>query len=212
MQQKRKKGWTNPFSAARKRRQDAQTIQEWRKTGSGPPPHILKQQTVLDYGRRFGILTFVETGTFMGDMVDAVADQFDQVHSVELGPDLFEKARLRFAGLDHVRIHQGDSAAVLPEILRSLNNPALFWLDGHYSAGITAKGQKDTPIIEELEAIYRHNKTGHVILIDDARLFDGSGDYPSLDDLRRRLKEWSPTAVMETVDDIIRLHPSEAKR
>jgi hypothetical protein len=151
----------------------------------------------------------VETGTYMGDMVAAMSADFDQIHSIELGPDLFEKARQRFAGMAHVQLHQGDSATTLPEVLRRLNGPALFWLDGHYSAGITAKGSKDTPIVEELEAIYRHDAQRHVILIDDARLFDGSADYPTLDNLRKRVTGWSPNAVMAVADDIIRLHPGQ---
>ena len=60
--------------------------------------------------------------------------------------------------------------------------------------------------MEELGAIYRHNPTAHVILIDDARHFTGAGDYPSLDELRRLVDEWSPGASIEVADDIIRLH------
>jgi hypothetical protein len=163
---------------------------------------------VREYAEKFQLEILVETGTFMGEMIDAVLDEFREIHSIELGSDLCEKARQRFAGAAHIHIHHGDSAQVLPEILRRLREPALFWLDGHYSKGITAKGQKNTPILEELEAIYQHEVKEHVILIDDARLFDGSRDYPRLEELRQLVNKWSPGAGMESRDDIIRLCPA----
>ena len=201
--------WFKKLESARKQKQESGAIKEWRQTGSVPPPHILKQHTVREYARRFGLRTLVETGTYMGEMVAAMSADFDQIHSIELGADLFEKARQRFTGMKHVHLHHGDSATTLPEVLRQLDGPTLFWLDGHYSAGITAKGSKDTPIVEELEAIYRHDPQRHVILIDDARLFDGSADYPAMDDLRQRVTKWSPNTVMEVADDIIRLHRAQ---
>jgi hypothetical protein len=54
--------------------------------------------------------------------------------------------------------------------------------------------------------VFTHSIPGHVALIDDARLFDGTDDYPTLDDLRRWLAERRPAWVMEVADDIIRLH------
>ena len=51
-------------------------------------------------------------------------------------------------------IVQGDSGKVLSEILLEINEPAIFWLDGHYTAGITARGVKECPIFEELDCIF----------------------------------------------------------
>jgi hypothetical protein len=205
--------WANPIRAVKKRLRTARAIKEWREAGRPvPPPHAVKQQVVREYRDRFGIETFVETGTFKGDMIDAVSGQFDEIHSIELGKDLFEEARQRFAGQRHIHLHQGDSATVLPRLLETLKAPALFWLDGHYSEGITARGGKDTPIMEELGAIYRHDSSAHVILIDDARHFTGEGDYPSLDTLREVVGKWSPGSVIEVADDIIRLCRPAAAR
>jgi hypothetical protein len=82
----------------------------------------------------------------------------------------------------------------------------LFWLDGHYSGGITAKGPLDTPIVKELDSILNHSVTGHVILIDDARCFVGENDYPTIDELREILHTERPRWVFEVKDDIIRIH------
>jgi hypothetical protein len=206
-QRRRPKSRANPIGAMRSYFRNARAIKEWRKSGSpAPPPPILKQQVVRSYAARFGLPTLVETGTFKGDMIYAVERHFGEIHSIELGRELFEAARLRFAAFDHVHLHLGDSATVLPELLHSLPAPILFWLDGHFSEGITARGGKDTPIVEELGAIFRHNSAAHVILIDDARLFTGAGDYPSLEELRRLVMGWSPGMQLEVADDIIRLH------
>ena len=37
--------------------------------------------------------------------------------------------------------------------------PAIFWLDGHYSAGITAMGEQATPIFKELTHIFGDSGT-----------------------------------------------------
>lgn len=207
MQRKRTRSLVNRFGDLRKHFRDARAIREWRKTkGTGLPPAALKQQVVRDYGTRFGLEILIETGTFKGDMIFAVERQFKEAHSIELGRDLFEQARQRFASFPNVHLHQGDSGKVLPELLKTIRQPILFWLDGHFSEGITARGATDTPIVEELRAIYHHNPTGHVVLIDDARLFTGKGDYPSIDEVRRQLDQWSPGTHLEVADDIIRLH------
>ena len=39
---------------------------------------------------------------------------------------------------DEISIIQGDSGKILNSITNKLKKPAIFWLDGHYSSGITA--------------------------------------------------------------------------
>ena len=67
--------------------------------------------------------------------------------------------------------------------MNEINGTAIFWLDGHYSGGITALGNKECPVLEELETILKSH-IQHVILIDDARLFNGTNDYPTIDELK----------------------------
>jgi hypothetical protein len=139
-------------------------------------------------------------------MVAAQLHAFNRIYSIELDRALASAAQVRFAASPHVTILQGDSGRVLPEILRGIQSPCLFWLDGHYSEGITARGDRVTPILAELTAVLSHSVHGHVALIDDARLFDGTDDYPTLDDLRRWLTDHWSGSVMEVSDDIIRVH------
>jgi hypothetical protein len=177
----------------------------WERGGRvGSPPQLIKQRTVRREARRHSISCLVETGTYLGDMVAAQLRAFSRIYSIELDPRLAEAARARFASFPHVTILQGDSAKVLPLVLREIDQPCLFWLDGHYSEGITARGDRVTPIVQELEAVLAHPVRGHVLLIDDARLFDGTDDYPTQQEVQRivaRHGSW----MMECRDDIIRV-------
>lgn len=182
-------------------------MRAWRNAGKlGPPPPVFKQRTVREYARRFSAYTLVESGTFLGEMVYAMRNGFRAIYSIELDPDLWKKASERFARYKHIRIIQGDSAEVLPEILSRIDSRCVFWLDGHYSEGITAKSNKETPIEDEIEHILKHRVRDHVTLIDDARCFNGENDYPKLADLQRKLLTARPDFSFEVQDDIIRFH------
>lgn len=181
---------------------------DWNKEGRPlPPPPQVKQDVVKRYARKFGPRAFIETGTYLGQMIEAVKTEFDSVISIELDEQLWLAAKQRFENDPHVQILLGDSTYVLPEVLEELNQPALFWLDGHFSGGVTALGTKSTPIVEELNHIFDHRVKDHVVLIDDARDFIGRSDYPSLRWMRRFTAERRPTWSFEVGEDIIRLSP-----
>jgi len=184
---------------------DQRALKRWQASGRpSPPPHIVKQLAIKEYHAQYGCGILVETGTFLGDMVDVQKGVFTKVISIELGKDLYEKAKLRFKSDSNVELHQGDSGQVLPHIMKSLDQSALFWLDGHYSAGITARGEKDCPIFEELDAILKVKKHDHVLLIDDARCFVGQGDYPTIERLTEYIRNYDPRYSVHVENDIIR--------
>lgn len=164
--------------------------EEWQAKGRPtPPPHTIKQKTVRDIGRNSGIDTLVETGTFEGDMVAAMLDSFCEIHSIELFEEYYQRAVQRFRQHPNVFLYEGDSGVVIAEVLKKINKPVVFWLDGHYSGEATGKAAKETPIIQELEAIAGHRFAAeHIILIDDAHCFTGKGDYPTLDGLKEIAK------------------------
>jgi hypothetical protein len=167
-------------------------------------PHLVKQNTIKEYQQKYGYTTLVETGTYLGDMVEAQKTRFKKIISIELGVDLFEKAKERFNNDKNVLIVQGDSGKVLPKILKDINEPAIFWLDGHYSGGVTAKGDKECPIFEELDAILNNKRFNHILLIDDARCFIGDGDYPSIKKLTEFIRSKNDKYQVEVKHDIIR--------
>jgi hypothetical protein len=187
--------------------------QRWVNSGEPtPPPHSVKQMTVKAFAKRFGANMFVETGTYLGDMVSAIKNCFQTIYSIELSPDLCNKAKKKFAHFKHVNIVEGDSSRVLGEILKRINEPCLFWLDGHYSKGITAKGEKETPILEELRAILKHPVQNHIILIDDARCFTGENEYPTIATLKKLIVSKYPDYVFTVESDIIRIHPNDTPK
>lgn len=190
---------------ALKKRSEKKLLEEWNRNGCPvPPPHIVKQLTIKEYQEKYKCEVLVETGTYLGNMVEAQKGIFKRIFSIELGVELCNDAMRRFENDKNVTIVQGDSGKVLPEILLKIKEQAIFFLDGHYSAGVTAKGDKDCPIFEELNAIFEENKFNHILLIDDARLFTGKGDYPRIDALTEFIKNKNENYQIEVKNDIIR--------
>jgi len=108
-------------------------LKEWERRGRPvPPPHIVKQRTIKEFAERFGVKVLVETGTFRGDMVEAMKNKFSRIYSIELSNELYEKAKQRFADDDRIQIINGDSGIELGNLIATLDQPVLFWLDGHY--------------------------------------------------------------------------------
>jgi hypothetical protein len=181
---------------------------EWLNKGKpNPPPHIVKQKAIDEYRDKYNLTELVETGTYLGDMVEAQRKNFQKIYSIELSEKLFLRARKRFNTFSQIEILQGDSGQILHELIKKINSPALFWLDGHYSEGITAKGDKECPVVQELDAILKSN-FDHVILIDDARMFNGKQDYPSVEEIKSILQNSQKKISLEVKDDIIRITPN----
>lgn len=175
-----------------------------------------RRDVIVEYARRFGLSTLVESGTNRGDTPWALKDLFKNIYTIELHPGLWAEAARRFIGYPHVQCLHGDSKDVLPQVLARLQEPAVFFLDGHYCGNDTGRGQISTPIREELRALVASGRP-HVALVDDARIFEGGSehhmydhyaDYPSLSWVRE-FAERSGYRY-ELRDDIIRLTPKGA--
>ena len=169
-------------------------------------PHAIKQLAVKTLAQKYGIRVFIETGTFLGDMVASVTSYFDRIYSIELSEDLFDRAVKQFAGYNHVTILHGDSFQVLPEILRHIDAPCLFWLGGHYSSGNTEKQKREAAVLEELKLIFNHPIKNHATLIDDAHLFAGKYDSPTLEFLRTCVETRFSYYKFDVRNDIIRIY------
>lgn len=114
---------------------------------------------------------FVETGTHMGDGVQAALGAgFDSIHSCDISPFCYGYCTRRFEGCrDRVHLYLQDSRSFLRKILRHISSPTVFWLDAHWCAG-DAGSAEDVPLMEELLVLAHHHIRDHVILIDDVRL------------------------------------------
>ena len=182
------------------------------------PDYAVKRKTIIDLSKQYQCTeVFIETGTYMGDTVEYLKNDFKRLFSIELNEDLAAKAAKRFSNESKIKIVQGDSATQLASILSSINSPVSFWLDGHYSSEfqlgneyiVTGKGEKDTPIMEELLQIAQNPGKNHVILIDDARLFNGNDDYPTKHQVREFVKLKMPGHKLSIKNDIIRILPTK---
>jgi hypothetical protein len=177
----------------------------WVVRGKPQPkvPHIVKQRTLTQFAERFKLPVLVETGTNLGHMVNIQKNRFREIYSIEFDEWLAARAKRKFAAYPHIHLYQGDSGVVLPKIVPTLKDRCLFWLDAHW-------GDESAPIKQELECIYRHPIRNHALLIDDARYFDGCGDYLSVEDLREHAAREYPGSVVEVKDDIIRIYNPKA--
>jgi hypothetical protein len=160
-----------------------------------------------DYQKKFNCDILIETGTCFGEMVFALKRVFQEIHTIELDDKLAARAKKIFLKYKHIHVHQGDSTFLLQQLLEKVNGPVLFWLDAHYSGGITAKAALNTPIVAELSTIFNQRSDENIILIDDAREFIGKNDYPTLEELKRIVKKLAPSYSFETDMDIIRITP-----
>ena len=92
--------------------------------------------------------------------------------------------------------------------MEKLSVPALFWLDAHYSAGVTARGEVDTPLLAELGHILAGRDLGHVIVIDDARALGRDPAYPTIDELRDFILARRRNVQISVEGDSVRVIPS----
>lgn len=158
---------------------------EWvQRQYESPSPAHIKRAVLLRNGVRGG--TWVETGTFMGDTAALLSLDAKEVYTIEPDRALFEKAVTRFYDNQRIHVIHGLSENVLPSILPNLSGTVNFWLDGHYSGGITHQGPTDCPVRDELSCIGNNlsRYENVTVLIDDIRCFDPSipeyADYPDL--------------------------------
>jgi hypothetical protein len=173
-------------------------------------PHLVKQLTVRAYAQDHGLRVLVETGTYYGEMVAAMKRRFDEIYSVEYDLPLARRAQAKFARWPHIHILQGDSQQVVPELLKSLRQPALFWLDAGYYGWAGLQGDKQR-LTTELEAILSHSIAAHVVLMDDARGLNGQNGAPTVEQLKQRIAAEFPGREVEVKHDILRITPAGAR-
>lgn len=201
--------WIPPLQRRLDHQRQMEQLAWWREQKSRflPLPHLMKQEILKGYAGEYNLSIMVETGTYMGEMVEALRETFEKVYSIELSEKFAQRARKYFRGRSNVKILQGDSGDVIGELLKEIDQATLFWLDGHWSADETARGRKSTPIMEELDHILRAKDLRHVILIDDARAFGKSEDYPTMDELESFIRSRRGNVKILNEDDIIRISP-----
>jgi hypothetical protein len=172
----------------------------------GIVPHCVKSERITQIQNIFNYKIFIETGTYMGDMIYAQKKNFSLLYTIELSSNLSGNAKQRFERYRNIHVYNGDSGVLLTKIVRKIKEPSIFWLDAHYSGGVTKRNNVDTPIVTELKAILKLSSSDHIILIDDARLFTGKNDYPTIQTLISLVKKYRSSSHIYIKYDIIHIY------
>jgi len=117
---------------------------------------------------------YIETGTYLGEGIKSVLNNYENIHSIELSQKWYEYNIEQFKDNNNVKIYLGDSKKILPQLLNEINEPITIYLDAHYSGGLTAFGEEETPLLFELE-ILKNRNYDDIIIIDDCRLLGKTG-------------------------------------
>lgn len=151
------------------------------------------------------LTTFVETGSAIGETSAWAATVFEKVYTIEFQENYYIAVLQRFWDTDNVTCIRGDSAVLIEAVEWMLPGPTVFWLDGHYDGGpkdvIAPSGM--TPVWKELD-VTLSTRRGHVVLVDDARLFTGEG-YPTLESVEELAA--SRGYSFENRNDVLRMLP-----
>ena len=190
-----KSTWSNRFKRLFDNNFRIPEFTQWRESNfSSPVPKILKLEVLKRWG---GLSVWIETGTFKGDTTLALSKFSSHVYTIEPDFSLYSQSSNRLKAIENVTVIHGLSEEILIGVLNRLVLEEVrdisFYLDGHFSGGITHKGPIDTPIREELSLIGQQLKYFQevTVLIDDVRCFNPenpeNSDYPSL----KFLVDWS---------------------
>lgn len=133
--------------------------------------------------------SFIETGTYLGNTAYWSSQKFGQVITLEYSTEMYQQATQKYGNVENIKFLQGDSRVLLQEIVSSLKQPSMFWLDAHWSGGQTYGEEDECPLLEELEII-NASPYDHIILIDDARLFLSPPPAP------HRIEHWSDISAV----------------
>jgi hypothetical protein len=153
----------------------------------------IPRELVLALKAKYCTNEFFETGTLEGHTSAWAAEHFFRVTTVDVVPHPNAEGNLKpFA---NVRRHIDKSERLI--VTEQFLYPTLFWLDAHTD--------EDCPVLKEIDAINRSD-VEHVILVDDARLFDALTAWPRKSDVIKALEDCGRRTVYE-VEDVLVAEP-----
>ena len=176
----------------------------------------IPEEVTLFLKENFKSDVFIETGTYYGNTTMWASKHFEKVHTIEFSEQIYQVTSKKYAHVDNINFHFGDTRILLAEILKGLENSSkvILWLDAHWSSGETYGENDNCPLIKELEIIIQ-SKRNACILIDDARLFlappplpNNYHQYPGIQDI---VKLYGDDTFITVYEDVIIIIPSSLK-
>lgn len=178
---------------------------------------VLKEM-VLGLAAQAGIKNFVETGTYQAGTAVWAAGQFQQAYTIEAAKPLYDAAVEKFGTVPNLHFHFGDSRSCLEKIQQSLDGPTLYWLDAHWSGGVTFGEGAECPLLNEIEKV-NQGSPDSIILIDDARLFlsppprpHDANQWPDLLTVLNALAQPKPRRYIIVHQDVIVAVPPKLRQ
>ena len=158
----------------------------------------------------------IETGTYLGGTARRLGTIFPRVVTIERSAELHAQAAAALQDLPIVEVVHGHSADRLLE-LADPELPTLYFLDGHWSAGMTAGADDECPVLREVAAIGSGNPND-CLVIDDARLFAAPPPpphdpeaWPTLVEVLDAIRAARPDHHITVLDDQILAVPRAGK-
>jgi len=163
------------------------------------------------YKQKYGLDTFVETGTGRGAGLSyALSQGFDKLYSIEFMESLYLECKQKFTN-SNVELLNLNSVDGLSLIIKNLapNNRILYWLDAHFPGADFhlndynhLSNLKDIylPLESELRAIFSgRDSSKDVFILDDLRIYeDGPYEYGNWD-----LRKFIPNLNLDFLNDIV---------
>lgn len=171
-----------------------------------PPPDRIKRRHLVHLVRSRQLDVFVESGTYLGDTVAYVLPHVQRAITIELESTYWEMACARFEGDERVEVLRGDAIDLIPAVLGDIQRPALVWLDGHFTGGVsTVQGRELEPAPAILRSLSKVQlAAGTTLVVDDLRLFGQGQGFPTLDDLVGSAHTAFPTGrIYAGVDSLV---------
>ena len=135
---------------------------------------------------------------------------FEKIFTVEISQKLWEWLHPQIRQFENVEHVLGDSLVEIPKFLKTLdeNDKVFFWLDAHWSQGLSDKNHLDVPLIEECVIIDEQYKSDTAIVaIDDVRMFETNinEDWSSItiDTVKSSFKNFDILVSKEIEDRLI---------
>jgi hypothetical protein len=174
------------------------------------PHSYTKFRQIDSYRKKTGSNVFIETGTYLGVTTARCSRIFEKIYTIELDPQLAEKASSFLASKNNVKVIEGDAVEELKKLPFDKLNNILVFLDGHYSGGITACGDLPEPALEEIRILATQKNKINCVIIDDFRCFGREIGFPSKSALIECIEKNFPEYVINVhLDQIIFYEPNK---